>query len=66
MGHLSNEDCARVAAHAESVGVKFLALGHLSEENNTPKLARDTVAAALGGADTVLTVCDRCAPTRIM
>jgi phosphoribosyl 1,2-cyclic phosphodiesterase len=66
VGHLSNEDCARVAAHAESVGVKFLALGHLSEENNTPKLARDTVAAALVGSDTVLTVCDRCTPTRIM
>ena len=65
VGHLSNEDCGRVAAYAESVGVRHLALGHLSEENNTPRLAYDTVAAHLGG-DTYLTVCDRCTPTRIM
>ena len=65
-GHLSNEDCARVAAHARDCGVRHIALGHLSEENNTPKLARDTVAAALVGTDISLTVCDRCTPTRIM
>jgi phosphoribosyl 1,2-cyclic phosphodiesterase len=66
VGHLSNEDCARVAAHARDCGVRHIALGHLSEENNTPKLARDTVSAALIGSDVSLTVCDRCAPTRIM
>lgn len=65
-GHLSNEDCARVAAHARDCGIRHIALGHLSEENNTPQLARDTVSAALIGSDVSLTVCDRCAPTRIM
>lgn len=65
VGHLSNDDCAKVAAYACHLGVRHLALGHLSEENNTPRLAYDTVSAAITG-DTRLTVCDRCTPTRIM
>lgn len=65
VGHLSNVDCARVAEYACHTGVKYLALGHLSEENNTPPLAYDTVCAAIGG-DVRLTVCERCMPTRIM
>ena len=64
-GHLSNTDCASLARLAEAAGVRHIALGHLSEENNTPKLAYDTVAAALSG-DVHLTVCERCTPTRIM
>lgn len=65
VGHLSNVDCARVAEYACHAGVKYLALGHLSEENNTPPLAYDTVCAAIGG-DVRLTVCERCTPTKIM
>ena len=65
VGHLSNVDCARVAEYACHAGVKYLALGHLSEENNTPPLAYDTVCVAIGG-DVRLTVCERCTPTRIM
>lgn len=65
VGHLSNDDCARVAGYACRAGVRHLALGHLSEENNTPPLAYDTVCAAIP-SDVTLTVCDRCRPTRIL
>ena len=65
VGHLSNGDCAKVADYACHLGIRHLALGHLSEENNTPRLAYDTVCAAITG-DVCLTVCDRCRPTRIM
>ena len=65
VGHLSNGDCAKVADYACHLGIRYLALGHLSEENNTPRLAYDTVCAAITG-DVKLTVCDRCKPTRIM
>ena len=65
VGQLSNGDCARVAQYACHLGIRHLALGHLSEENNTPRLAYDTVCAAIP-SDVRLTVCDRCAPTRIM
>ena len=64
-GHLSNTDCAALSRLAEAAGVRHIALGHLSEENNTPKLAYDTVCAALSGKSR-LTVCERCTPTRIM
>lgn len=64
-GHLSNEDCSRLAAYAENLGVEHIALGHLSEENNTPRLAYDTVAAALGGRSRLI-VCGRCGTTRIL
>ena len=39
VGHLSNGDCARVAQYACHLGIRHLALGHLSEENNTPDTA---------------------------
>ena len=65
VGHLSNVDCARVAEYACHLGIRHLALGHLSEENNTPRLAYDTVCAAIH-SDVRLTVCDRCKPTRIL
>lgn len=65
VGHLSNVDCAKVAEYACHLGIRHLALGHLSEENNTPRLAYDTVCAAIP-SDVKLTVCERCTPTRIM
>lgn len=41
-GHLSNETCAEAAVQLRETGVRNLILGHLSGENNTPKLALTT------------------------
>ena len=49
-GHLSNADCGTLACALAESGTRRIALGHLSRENNTPRLARDTVRAALDGA----------------
>ena len=46
-GHLSNENCARLACFLADNGVKCITLGHLSKENNLPKLAYDTVSNLL-------------------
>lgn len=42
-GHLSNEHCGMLACYLAENGVKCITLGHLSKENNLPKLALDTV-----------------------
>ncbi len=49
-GHLSNLDCARAlwATHSEE---RKVFLVHLSKDNNTPRLARKTVAKTLGCDD---------------
>ena len=46
-GHLSNEASGELALALAEAGCRRLLLAHLSKENNTPRLARDTVAAAL-------------------
>lgn len=46
-GHLSNTDAARFAAASVQAGTQSLLLAHLSQENNTPRLALDTVGQAL-------------------
>ncbi|MBO5439788.1 MAG: MBL fold metallo-hydrolase [Clostridia bacterium] len=46
-GHLSNENCARLACFLADNGVKCVTLGHLSKENNLPKLAYDAVDSLL-------------------
>lgn len=38
-GHLSNSDCAWLATQLALWGTKHIALGHLSENNNTPEKA---------------------------
>ncbi len=40
-GHLSNKEAAAVCARLASLGTKKIILGHLSQENNTPRLAFD-------------------------
>lgn len=47
-GHLSNDIAARFAAYLADGGTERFLLAHLSEENNTPALALDTVISALG------------------
>lgn len=49
-GHLSNADCAKVLPELVDSGVTRFMLAHLSQENNTPRLALDTSVAVLHGA----------------
>jgi phosphoribosyl 1,2-cyclic phosphodiesterase len=42
-GHLSNKDCGESLRKLVAAGVRQVALGHLSEENNTPETALATV-----------------------
>ncbi len=46
-GHLNNEDSAKLAVYAAKSGTRQIVLVHLSEENNTPALAVQTVGRAL-------------------
>lgn len=46
-GHLSNDASGHLAARLAVSGTKRIVLAHLSKENNTPRLAWDTVSAAL-------------------
>lgn len=46
-GHLSNADCAAACTFLASNGVKNFILAHLSEDNNDPTLAVNTVEHAL-------------------
>lgn len=46
-GHLSNESCGDLAALLASRGTGCIVLGHLSQENNNPHLARLAVETAL-------------------
>ncbi len=46
-GHLSNTACAETCAKLIMGGTRKLILAHLSEENNSPKLAYDTVSGEL-------------------
>ncbi len=47
LGHLSNEEGARLAAKSVERGTQGVILGHLSETNNLPDLALDVFAEAL-------------------
>ena len=46
-GHLSNDDCAEAACLLAASGTKQIVLAHLSEENNCPELAFETVCKKL-------------------
>lgn len=48
-GHLCNDASAVFACRLAGSGTRTIALGHLSRENNTPRLAYDTVRSALDG-----------------
>jgi phosphoribosyl 1,2-cyclic phosphodiesterase len=47
-GHLDNKDAARLVSALDCSKLKHLIGAHLSQQNNTPELVRDTLAAALG------------------
>jgi phosphoribosyl 1,2-cyclic phosphodiesterase len=48
-GHLSNTQCAALVTECAEQGLGAVVLAHLSETNNTPSLALDTVRMALRG-----------------
>lgn len=50
-GHLCNEDGAALCALAVQAGAHTVALAHLSQQNNSPDLARAAVEQALAGFD---------------
>lgn len=62
-GHLSNEDCARFAVTLAERGAVDIILAHLSQENNTPAMAKNAVETALSAAGLapVLSVAPRAA-----
>ena len=51
LGHLSNDDAGKAAEFLVRLGTENIILGHLSEENNYPRLALETVVCALNEAD---------------
>lgn len=51
LGHLSNDDAGKAAEFLVKLGTENILLGHLSEENNYPDLAKKTVELALMDAD---------------
>lgn len=55
-GHLSNEDCAKLAKHLAKSGTKDIIIGHLSRENNTPQAAFSAVNAQICGENAGLHV----------
>ena len=71
IGHLSNENAAKCAVELLKSGTERIALGHLSQENNTPEIALlDTYnaltdAGSKVGEDIQLTVAQRFEVTRI-
>ena len=58
-GHLSNGDCASLAAELCGQGTKNLLLAHLSEENNRPELAFDEVASAVADENVNIRIADQ-------
>lgn len=52
-GHLSNDECSEKLAELVQQGCEKFALCHLSQENNTPALALQTVFTTLGAAGAV-------------
>jgi phosphoribosyl 1,2-cyclic phosphodiesterase len=64
-GHLSNEQCGEFAAELAASGTRLVILGHLSDKNNTPELARSEVCRAIGETEMTVTVAPRCDMGRI-
>lgn len=70
-GHLGNVECAEALAANIGTGMRHIWLCHLSEENNSPKLAEDTVKQAVAytgmnvGTDVQIEALRRKLPTGI-
>lgn len=58
LGHLSNETAAQILAACLHSGLKHLVAAHLSDQNNTPELARAALAPVCGGSAGDIVVAD--------
>ena len=58
LGHLSNDSAAQILAACMHGALKHLVAAHLSERNNTPRLARAALAQVCGGAPADIVVAD--------
>ena len=71
-GHLSNDSSARLIGQVLNDELKYVVLGHLSKENNYPKLAYETVRYELetstdwNNLDARLLVAKRSEPTEVI
>ena len=67
-GHLSNVAAGQLIVSVAWNGLKYVVLGHLSEENNRPMLAYDTVGRILDahGVNVQLAVADRHYPGELI
>lgn len=50
-GHLSNDTSAEILAALDKTNLKTVVGAHLSQQNNTPKLARQALCGAVSGSD---------------
>lgn len=53
-GHLSNAACALLALRLAESGTRYIVLGHLSRENNSPRKAFDETSGVLQGRGAML------------
>jgi phosphoribosyl 1,2-cyclic phosphodiesterase len=65
-GHLSNADCADFASELCFVGTKNILLAHLSEENNDPALAFDSVWSAIADESINLKLASQYQPVKLI
>ncbi len=65
-GHLSNDDTALLLEVLQHDRLVHVILAHLSEENNTPEKARQTVKSALNGGGTEIHVASQTAGSRVL
>jgi phosphoribosyl 1,2-cyclic phosphodiesterase len=56
LGHLSNQQAAQLLEQIEHPGLKRLVVGHVSEKNNTPGLARAALVSAVPEIESRLTL----------
>jgi phosphoribosyl 1,2-cyclic phosphodiesterase len=66
LGHLSNPEAAELISAILHSGLKRVLLGHLSEINNPPDLARAEVIKSLDGSGARLEVCSQARPSEIV
>lgn len=62
-GHLSNDDAARVLRASKTKRLRRVVMAHLSEVNNTPRLALEAAAKAVGDDPIALQVAPQHAPS---
>jgi len=60
-GHLHNEAAAAILARIDTSHLTHVVAAHLSRENNTPELARNALASALGCTQEWIGIADQAA-----